>query len=296
MKIMLIGHSAEDHIYYNDDLQVKPGGLFYTSSAMLNISEEDDEIYIVTSIDESSYHLFKDVYNHFNTDYSIKGSGVTPVVRLDIYDEKERTERYLRMGEQLKVPYNILIGFDGILINMISGFDISLDQMKEIRKSFSRTIYMDVHTLSRGLGKNLERPQRIIDNFSEWASVVDIIQVNQTELFSLYNLSTEDEIAREVLSAGTRCLIVTRDSRGAGIYFQKDGKINSVNIPALKVNVKNMVGCGDVFGAVYFYTFLKFGDVIKSLSAANTAAGIVTSYENFDEIGNLKYDVFTRHN
>jgi sugar/nucleoside kinase (ribokinase family) len=292
MKILLIGHSAEDHIYYKDTVQLKPGGLFYTSAAMLNIKDEDDEVYVITSIDDNSYHLFSSVYDKLNNDYSLRGNGVTPVVRLDIYDEKERTERYLRMGEQLKVPYSRLQEFDGILINMISGFDISLEQLKEIRKNFNKTIYMDVHTLSRGVGKNLERPQIIIKNFSDWAANLDIIQVNQAELFSLYHNQNEEEIARRVLDAGAAYLIVTKDSAGASLYFHDNG-MQHVMVPGLKVNVKNLVGCGDVFGAVFFYSFLKFGNAVKSLNMANTAAGIVTSYDNFEEISNLRYDFFT---
>jgi sugar/nucleoside kinase (ribokinase family) len=296
MKLLLIGHSAEDHIHYKDNIDIKPGGLYYTSSALLNIKEEEDQVYLITSIEEKRYHLFSKVYDQMNTDYSVREDGIVPIVRLNIYDDREREEKYERLGGKLQIPYEILSSFDGILINMISGFDITLEQLKEIRKNFSRPVYMDVHTLTRGVGKNLERPQTVIPGFSEWAECLDIIQVNQTELFSLYNVKSERAIARKVLDAGAKCLIVTKEDKGAKIYYKEKNELSSLMISALKVNAKNKVGCGDIFGAIFFYTFIKFGSIIKSLELANYAAGMITSYNNFDDIVKLKYDVFSRHN
>jgi hypothetical protein len=57
------------------------------------------------------------------------------------------------LGSNLDIPYKELSGFNGIMINMISGFDITLEQLKTIRKNFSGPVYMDVHTFSRGVDK-----------------------------------------------------------------------------------------------------------------------------------------------
>jgi sugar/nucleoside kinase (ribokinase family) len=296
MKLLLIGHSAEDHIYHNNNYQLKPGGLYYTASAMLNIKSNNDEVWLITSIDKNSYSRFSSVYDKLNTSLSVVQHESVPAVRLDIYDDKERTEKYLRLGERLNIPYDTLDSFDGIFINMISGFDISIDQLKEIRRRFKKTIYMDVHTLSRGVGKNLERPQTIIKDFDQWAGCLDIIQANQTEVFSLYDFDNEQEIAKRVLDAGTKYLVVTKESRGAAVYYKHDKDILSSSVPAKNIIVRNKVGCGDIFGAVFFYYFIKFGDVIKSLNIANEAAGLVSSYENFDDISKLRNDLFSRHN
>jgi hypothetical protein len=296
MKLLLIGHSAEDHIYYKGNVEVKPGGLYYTSSALLNIKDKEDELYLITSIEEKRYHLFSKIYDQLNIEYSIRGDGIVPIVRLNIFDNKEREEKYERLGGTLQIPYDHLSSFDGILINMISGFDITLEQLREIRKNYSKPIYMDVHTLTRGVGKNLERPQTIIPGFSDWAECLDLIQVNQQELYSLYNENSEREIARQVLEAGAKCLIITKDDKGARIYYKENNELSSLMISAIKVNAKNKVGCGDIFGAIFFYTFIKFGKIIKSLELANYAAGMITSYDNYDDIVKLKYDVFSRHN
>ena len=38
-----------------------------------------------------------------------------------------------------------------------------------------------------------------------------------------------------------------------------------------KVQAVNKTGYGDIFGAVFFYTYIKNNDVIKSLKTANEA-------------------------
>ena len=42
-------------------------------------------------------------------------------------------------------------------------------------------------------------------------------------------------------------------------------------VDAEKVQAINKIGCGDIFGVVFFYTYIKDNDVIKSLKTANEA-------------------------
>jgi len=146
--------------------------------------------------------------------------------------------------------------FDGILINMVTGFDITLEQLKDIRKNYKGMIYFDVHTFSRGLDDNMQRYFRVIPDFKEWASNVDIIQVNKNELKTLTEKETEEGIIKEVLSYGIKYLILTLEDNGAKIFFKEDDAVKSIYEPAIKVDLKNKVGCGDVFGAVFFYSYI----------------------------------------
>ena len=64
---------------------------------------------------------------------------------------------------------------------------------------------------------------------------------------------------------------------GARIFFLNESEINSIFKPAIKIEVKNKVGCGDIFGAVFFYNYIKYRDINVSLEAANKAAGLAAS-------------------
>jgi sugar/nucleoside kinase (ribokinase family) len=86
------------------------------------------------------------------------------------------------------------------------------------------------------------------------------------------------------------------ESLGARIYFLKDGELNSIFKPALRIDAKNKIGCGDIFGAVFFYGYLTNRNIVKSLELANTAAGLTAQYADINEIEKLKEDVLSRYN
>ena len=179
---------------------------------------------------------------------------------------------------------------------MITGFDISLEQLEEIRKNYKGLIYFDVHTFSRGLNAKMERNFRLIPGFDQWLRHIDILQVNTRELFTIADSEHKDEIIRYVLETNVRYLLETQGDKGAVLYSIKDGEIFSKEMSALKADVKNQVGLGDVFGAVFFYTYIKNGSSESALKYAVTASGFAASYNNMKDFNRLKSDVFSRHN
>ena len=295
MKILVFGHSVIDKINYGKGEIIKPGGIFYTTAALANIADSSDEIYVCTTIDKVNEKLFSPVFKRIKPNY-ISYSPNIPVVKLNIYDDKEREEKYENVSGNLQFNINKLNRFDGIMINMITGFDITLAQLKEIRKSYNGIIYFDVHTFSRGLDSEMKRNFRRIKDFKEWAKCVDIIQANELEVKTLSSKTDEEEIARELISYGVKQLIVTRGNKGAKVYFSKNIFLSSEEMPALDVKPVNKVGCGDVFGAVYFYNYIRNENLIEALTLANIAAGTSTTYSDINDYLNLKADVFARYN
>ena len=297
MKLLVLGHSVADIIDFNNKKTFKPGGIFYSIIALNNFKENDDKISLVTAVDSNHYHLFKDEYEKLDEKFFIRVDRV-PVVHLKIEPDKERHETYENINQNLLYNINNLNLFDGILINMITGFDITLQQLKEIRKNFNGPIYFDVHTLSRGLNNKMQRYFRTIPQFNQWASCIDMLQVNKNELGTLNEKVTDEEIIKEALSYGIKYIILTLEEKGAKVFYLEEGILKSIYEPAIKVDVKNKVGCGDVFGALFFYSYISVGKEIfehkninKPLKIANIAAGYAASYEDMNEFKNLKKDV-----
>ena len=282
-------------IYYEKDEIIKPGGIFYTTVALANIANPSDEVYVCTTIDKLNEKLFPPVFKRIKPNY-ISYSPNIPTVKLNIYNNKEREEKYENVSGNLQFNIGDFNRFDGIMINMITGYDITLAQLKEIRKSYNGIIYFDVHTFSRGLDSDMRRNFRRIKDFKEWAKCVDIIQCNELEVKTLSSKTIEKEIARELIGYGVKQLIVTKGNKGAKVYFSKNTFLSSEEIPALDVESVNKVGCGDVFGAVYFYNYIGNENLIEALTLANIAAGTSTTYSDIDDYLNLKNDVFARYN
>ena len=293
MKLLIIGQSVVDRISYKGNEELKPGGIFYSTLALRYLAEQDDEIFLCTSMCKKDEYLFKDIYEIVDKEY-VQYVDNIPTVKLNVYDDKERDETYSNIIQNLTLPLNELNKFDGIFINMITGFDINLKQMEEVRKEYNGLIYFDVHTFSRGVRDDMKRNFRRIPAFDKWAKTIDILQVNEEEIQTISDNKNEIDIVREMFSYGIRILIVTKDEHGARAYFIEKNEIKSVFISAIKVKVLNKIGCGDVFGAVFFYNYIRKADIIDSLIAANFAAGVSTTYSLITEFKEFKKDVLQR--
>lgn len=283
MRILIIGHSVEDHIHYGDSESLKPGGIYYSAIGLLKISSSDDEIHLITALQKDNYYLFADGYNQINTKNVVWVNEI-PKVHLYLHEKNERTECFEKIPQNLEFNHKLYREFDGVLINMISGFDVSLEQLTELRKNFNGLIYFDVHSLSRGFDEKKTRVFRVIENFKQWAKLIDILQANELETKALFHAQNEYEIAKELLSYGVRIFIITKGEIGVRAYFKKENELESVFLSVEKFNTVNKVGCGDIFGAVFFYTYIKTQNIYEALRKANTAAGKSVTVNNMSEL------------
>lgn len=294
MKILIIGHTVEDHIvFHGEEQEVKPGGIFYSASGFHFLKDAEDEIYLCTSIQKENYDLFSFVYDEFKHDYFSYVDKI-PKIHLNVFEKKERHERYENITDKLTVPFEALNKFDGIFINMITGFDINVEDLQQIRKNYGGPIYLDIHSLARGIDDNYRRDFRKIPEVGKWISSVDIVQANDHELFTLSEKISEKEIAEELLRCGAKIILVTKSANGASVYTMKNGEVFSFSVPRIQIEMKNKVGCGDVFGAAFFSSYIKDKNMEKAFTLANIAGGCIASYSEIKKMKDLRHDVLSR--
>lgn len=293
MKLLVIGHTVVDRIITRQDELIKPGGIYYSILGLVNFVEESGKVFLCSVVSKSSEYLFSDLYDRISREY-ISYTNEIPEVKLTLYNDKERDEQYSNVNQNLTLPDEDLNNFNGILINMISGYDINLEQLRNIRREYRGVIHFDVHSMARGLGMDMKRDFRRIPNFKEWAANIDILQANEEEFKTLSNDTIKIDIVREMFSYGIKIIILTKGKEGARVFFKNRESVESVFISSVKVKSKNYVGCGDVFGAVFFYNYIRNRDIPESLKIANAAAGISTMYSQTKEYKNLKRDVLQR--
>ncbi len=290
MKLSVIGQSVIDEIDSKEGFFVKPGGIFYSALAFSQLKKIEDEIFLITNISEKDNNYFTNVFDKLNLQYSNYVKKL-PNVRLKIFDYKERCETYTDITQKILISNNINFNeTDGILINMISGFDITTVDLAEIRKQFNGLIYFDIHSLARGVDKQNNRIFRQIPEVEKWLDNVDIVQCNENELLTITDLKKEKEIADFVLNMRPKILIITKGKKGATLYKKEGKEIYIQNISAIKVKTKNKVGCGDIFGATFFYYFIKSGNEKIALQKANIFAGLITQYIEVKDFFKLKTD------
>lgn len=288
MKILLIGHSIIDRFEGKENLPPKPGGLFYSSLGMLSAANALDKIFAITSWNPYSLNLFNAVYSKIDLSFSNEIEAI-PEVILKTSGEGEREEVYKNLSIELN-PEKISDwnAFDGILINMITGFDISVEQLHDLRKNYRGKIYIDIHTLSRGIDKNMKREFRSIPDSEKWLNCVDIVQTNENELQTVVEANSEIECAKKILDCGPEVLIITKGKDGANLYTRLNESTKLVSVKGLNVNSVNKVGCGDIFGAVFFYSYISTKDVEFSLARANKAGAIASSISDLNRHTKIK--------
>lgn len=293
MKLLVIGTAVQDTIIDNGKVTKNPGGISYTLLTLKVIKEENDLLLLATALPEvipgSMQPVFDDV-----TFFHKSPAPSFPSVTLNIYRDKERDEQFDYCDIPISVPSEDLTRFDGIFINMITGFDITLETLRNIRKNYSGNIYIDIHSLARGKDELNRRNFRPVPESEEWLKCADIVQCNENELRTLTPYTSEQQSAEFILNAGVKYLLITKGEDGARMYFKEKGEFISLYTSPEKVRVSSAVGCGDVFGATFFYYFVKAKNAVTSFYSAVKYSGLSAGYSSIFDLINLKKDAISK--
>lgn len=275
MKTVIIGHPCLDIIHLNNEEKLSYGGIIYSLIGFLIVAESEDIFYPVFQIDEKHYeNYFKVIKHHaqINLDFVEKNQLPMNVVHLFFDNQNLSFECYQSVARKINIEVFIdsLPGDANFYINMISGFEIAIDDLKQIRKNFSGKIYFDFHTLTRGITEDGKRVYRPIENWKEWVSNCDVIQLNEVECENLTpEKLSEEEFAFAALEAGASVVNITKGSSGATSYYYNQEKLQSISYePEKGLKFKSNVGCGDIFGAVFAYNYFRNESIETSLKEA----------------------------
>jgi hypothetical protein len=287
------------------------GGILYSVISLAVISETSAEVFPVMNLGEDEYEnviSFLSNFKNINTDlinrlqhktrvvslyYNTEKQSVQNIPGAKTYDREESsTEPTLPVEfEQVK---DFLRRLDGILINMVSGVDLTLDTLKKIRHNFSGYIHMDLHNLVMQTFPDGKRVQMPLADWQQWCSCADTLQMNESEISVLTGANvTEYETTEKILSSGkVKSLVVTRGMQGVSLYEMKSGSgLSRTDIPAVTgAEFIDSTGCGDVFASGFFYQ-----SAINNLRGFNRAAhfasqmaGLNTSLNGVEELYKLK--------
>jgi sugar/nucleoside kinase (ribokinase family) len=308
LKLGVIGEPCIDYIHRGRiSLEKQFGGILYSVISLAVISGKTSDVYPIMNLGEDEFEAVTAFFRKFaniRTDYISKSGHKTRVVNLfykgdraalssakkTAYDREESSTRPAPAVEfkQVKEALEIL---DGILINMVSGKDISLETLKKIRKIFPGYIHMDLHNLVMKALPGGSRIQTPVKNWLEWCSICDTLQMNESEISVLTNNTlSEHEIASEILKKSkVKCIVVTRGKDGASIYMKagKEKEIDKASVNALDVvKFAESTGCGDVFASAFFFNSLNnnLSDFKQSLEYANKLAGLNVSIKGVEQL------------
>ncbi|MFQ6002457.1 MAG: carbohydrate kinase family protein [Candidatus Zixiibacteriota bacterium] len=279
-KIAVIGTINKDTIIFPDGKKTESfGGILYTISALSYLGKDDVKIYPVCNL---GYDIYDQVISYLKNCDNVEPKGIKKVncknnhAFLSIDKENQREETLENRVPPLSFSQiKLFLEADVILVNFISGFDLSLLTLKKIRKNTDALIFMDVHSLTLGVDNSGKRFFDAPKNWEEWLMQADMVQMNLRELkeLSKRNLKSPYEIkafGKYILNLGPKVVLVTLGRHGALMFF--DDKVRKFKGSKVQ-GFKDVTGCGDVFSAGFLICYLHTKDLTKSADFANYVAG-----------------------
>lgn len=286
------------------------GGILYSLVSLAVISSGRATVYPVMNIGEDEYEnitgFLRNIRN-INLSFINKVKNRTRIVNLfykdnisvinvstkKTYDREENSTEPTLPVEYREIK-ELLPELNGILINLVSGVDITLNSLQKIRSSFRGYIHMDLHNLVMKTFPDGKREQRPVKDWQKWTSMSDTLQMNESELNILTgdNVSEYETTQNILNNSQTKAIVVTRGSTGVSLYelnvIDKNPKrtdIPRIDCPAFI----DSTGCGDVFAAGFFYKNAenKISDPITAVNFANKMASVNASLHGVEDLVKL---------
>jgi sugar/nucleoside kinase (ribokinase family) len=277
--IVVIGTINKDTIIFPDGKKIESfGGILYNILSLSYLGRENVRIHPVCNL---GYDVYDEVMSQLNHAHNVELGGIKKVdcknnhAFLSIEKEGEREEILRNKVPPLSFSQiKPFLKADAILVNFISGSDLSIRTLKKVREVTDALIFMDVHSLTLGVDKSGKRFFDSPKNWREWVKQADMLQMNLPESRELAKTDLKSdrevtEFGKYILNLGLKAVLVTLAEEGALLIF--DNKVRRFKGSKAQ-RFKDATGCGDVFSAGFLLRYLQTKNLIKSVSFANHMA------------------------
>jgi len=302
-RIGVIGTFIRDTIVTLDGKTMESiGGLYHTMAYLAHLVDTDTEIQPLCHVGEDFYDTIKKKLTQFNKkilfnslyrvqqkNTQVKLTYLTPETREEI---TSATMSPIAVAETAA-----LAGCDAVLVNLISGDDMTLAALKTLCKlTPSPLIYLDLHSLALGIDETGRRYYREVLDWPEWVAGCDILQLNEREAATLAGSDenvTYDilvKLGQRLVSEKLRGCHITLGRAGSLLFYRQDGLVLHEHVPAAGVApVVDIIGCGDAFGAAFLTQFMRTKNFSAATHFANRVAGLNGMF-----MGSLTPEIFER--
>ena len=285
MNILVIGHPCFDVIERPDGNQAQAyGGIYYAVATLASLADEQTKVIPVFPVGGDEYEAYiEDLSRYPAVDpagiYRYEGPSNRVFLNYDAHGERVECSKNIFPAIPFSKVQLSLARADGIIVNMISGSDIELETLDEIRMAVRERripIHLDIHSLTLGIDDRQRRFRRPVPVWRRWCFMADTVQMNEEEASHLTpERLSEENLVLQLLALGGRNFIITRGERGATVYQQEHKHIQRHDIlPPIVSSVVDPTGSGDVFGAAFSYRYFRDRDTLAAARFANEVAGI----------------------
>ncbi|MFA5832346.1 MAG: carbohydrate kinase family protein [Bacteroidota bacterium] len=295
MKLTVIGHFCVDVFHLPDGSEeTKLGGIYHSIAALANLASDRDTIFPLFGVGEKDFQTLRETLSQFkNVDISGMFQFPGESNRVHYYSDSPN-ECSLNVSQP--IPFSQIKKFlnvDAVYINMISGNDITVNTIDEIRlevRGKKIPIHLDMHCLTLAVQEDGTRVRKPLADWRRWCFMTDSVQMNEEEAIELSLEHYSDELlAKQMMPLMVKALVITRGEKGATIYQDQHKQLLTTEIP----NEKNpdpvsTLGSGDIFGVSFLYAYLKKKNYTDASMFAQTSAAYSTKFSLSEKHQQLK--------
>jgi sugar/nucleoside kinase (ribokinase family) len=291
MRICLVGTLVYDVIYPFQGSKIRSyGGIYHTLITLSVLFYEDDIIIPVTYVGKDHWDQ---IIQFIKQQKNISINGLIP-----IEDKTNKSIlRYFSSSERIEIsknPFPTLtyehiapfLDSDLLAINMISGWDIDLNILKDIRRNYKGEIYIDLHSYLTQLDKNGQRFHIRPEDVDQWLLIADIIQMNGKE-FNILNREQLDiaDFCLKYCISERKLINLTLGASGSISVLALQGKAKSYSKEkAQNVHATDPTGCGDAFMAGFIFGYIMHKNINYALDVANCVASLYSEFPGAPDI------------
>ncbi len=313
MRVGIIGQPCIDEIIHVENPSTVPeqalGGVLYSYTAMERLmrecGSEIDSFAPLTWLSDPDRPFLESLLGklgHLERNIGLwPTDSLTNRVQLVYRGNGERTEHCPHILPSLnpdQLSVDVMDSLDGLFVNMISGYDVSIDTLEAALDGVAKRpyVHIDIHALVLGslserdenapLGRG--REPRGVKEWKRWLALADSAQLNELEVrwFADPEIKSEAELLQYILLCQQfpklRHLILTRAERGATLFDFEQKMVFNATPPT--VEVVETTGSGDVFGSAFTFFLLYGKRPEEALARAVEWASWNTTLTSIDQI------------
>ena len=302
MKIGLIGNIVADEITMLDGSLTKSwGGAYYSIAIFDKLLKGNERLLPLTPV---GYDVWGELQSDLKKFLKVETSALYQAneknnkVFLKYLNSNERDERAEDILQPIEVEkFDYVMDTDALFFNFISGFEVTLDTLQEVRKTFGGKMLMDLHSLSLGIDEKGYRYKRVPKDWKSWVACFDCVQMNQVEADSIIeyenSISSHEELAEYLLLNGVEVVNITLAENGSFVAYLEDEKIKLRHLNAEKdLAAVDPTGCGDAYLAAFGLEYIRSSHPVEAAKNANKIAGLVSTLRGIEEIHSTDFNFY----
>ncbi len=288
MKIGIVGPISKDRMVLPDGKVIsRLGAVAYSALVLAKLLEgTTDSVVCLSHLSPEDINEARELLDHPNIRMPILDTSCKngTKIELSLINDHERISHQMRTMTPVSLAeLNLLADCDYLILMPLNETDVTLDDVRNFRKTSRPAIFLDIHGLITGLDENGNRYKKEWEYADEWLKNIDFLKMNDKEAQWAAGRSLEKHedyanYATDMVSRRLTACWITFGDQSSLVAWRRNDRIFWADVPVVDVEkVADTVGCGDTASAGFIYCYAKLRNPLLAVVLGNTFGSIKAS-------------------